>query len=122
MVSCTDSDGFVKALPCCGVATGDDSEMQLLLDCGLLRQLLRMLNTETDPRVRRRACRVVANICAGRHSQLQAVPARAEDEHQCCLMFLGISFLAWTVLRHSCLKAKLIKNDARVAGCHVSHT
>ena len=59
------------------VSTGDDSEVQAVLDGDLLPQLLEVLHSDmaTEHCVLRRACRVLANVCAGTTRQVQAVLA-----------------------------------------------
>ena len=59
------------------VPTGDDSEVQSMLDAGLLPNLLLLLHSDMleEHCVLRRAIRVTANICAGNRLQVQQVLA-----------------------------------------------
>jgi hypothetical protein len=57
------------------VPTGDDSEVQAMLDAGLLPNLLLLLHSDMQEEhcVLRRTIKVLANICAGKTKQVQHV-------------------------------------------------
>ena len=54
------------------VVTGDDSQTQCALDCGLLPRLLALLNSPKKG-IRKEACWTISNITAGTREQIQVL-------------------------------------------------
>merc|ERR1711972_163256 len=54
------------------IATGDDQQTQVLLQCGVLGPLVHMLS-HTKKSIRKESCWTISNITAGNRSQIQEV-------------------------------------------------
>merc|ERR1719333_1356422 len=67
--------GLIRALRTVGnIVTGDDSQTQVVINCGALGQLLQLLvNPEHKKSIKKEACWTISNITAGNKTQIQAV-------------------------------------------------
>eukprot|EP01026_Neomeris_dumetosa_P027322 TRINITY_DN2221_c0_g1_i7.p1 TRINITY_DN2221_c0_g1~~TRINITY_DN2221_c0_g1_i7.p1 ORF type:complete len:540 (-),score=70.83 TRINITY_DN2221_c0_g1_i7:804-2423(-) len=65
---------LVPALRTIGnIVTGDDSQTQIVINCGVLAPLLELLQTSFKKSIKKEACWTVSNITAGTTDQIQAV-------------------------------------------------
>ena len=55
------------------IVTGDDVQTQIIINCGALPPLLRLLTENHKKSIRKEACWTVSNITAGNKDQIQAI-------------------------------------------------
>jgi importin subunit alpha-2 len=53
------------------IVTGDDTQTQVVLNCGVLPTLNHLLTNATKDTIRKEACWAISNITAGNRDQIQ---------------------------------------------------